>query len=479
MTQIFNSLSTIRALVYSLSVICFLVFRLGGFTFLAPVLSILSVVAIAISISKADWLVRVFTIFFLGAGTWLVLQKQISLYQYLLTFGEMLYLLSLFAMLPLLALPIRIGRYEQAIEQILGEQKNSPSHFYRIISSISFLLSFLNLATLPIMYQSVKTSAQKVVKTNTDKFVARAIIHGYTVSVTWTPFSGVVGVVLEITKVTWQNIFPILILISLAALILNWFIYSASSYLAKRQSAKEQPDQDDGQTCSLVSGKEIAATENVGDPEPHPMRRILEIVGVIIALILLVVVLNHFLAVGVVVTATVIAAPVAFLWAAILKETGAFLQATRSYIFNNIPGMAEQFALFLSAGFFIKALHFSGYNQAVNQVFVDFNHLVGGNMFLILLPLITMSFCFIGMHPIAAITLLAESLNPAILGITPEHMTIALIGGAVMTFMIGPFSGTMGVMSSIIKVNPFRIAAWSIIPAIGFFLILVLVLLLY
>jgi hypothetical protein len=467
-----------RAVIYSISVLAFLAFKLGGFDFLRPVLSVLSVIAIVISIPQAGWPAKIFSFFFLATGTWLVLKKGIGIYQYLLTYGEMLYLLSLFAMLPLLAIPIRIGRYDLAIEQLLGRKVKTPAQLYRIISSISFLLSsFVNLATLPIMYHCVRNAAAKIVKSNTDKFIATAIIQGFTVSVTWTPLSGVVGVALEVSQVTWQKIFPVLFFISFAALLLNWFIFSTSDYLAKKKS--ETQSEDNHMLRLTSAGEEMAVTQSDADPVIHPLRKLLEIIGAIILLIMLVVIFNHILAVGIVVTGAVIAAPAALLWAISLKKMGAFLKAARSYVFDSMPGMAEQFAIFLSAGFFVTALHFSGYNHVVNDYFVDFNHLVGGRVFLIILPLITMSFCFIGMHPIAAMTLLAESLNPFILGITPEQLAIALIGGAVMTFMVGPFSGTMNVMSSIIKVNQFRIATWSPIPAAVYYLMIVLILLLY
>jgi hypothetical protein len=468
----------LRCFIYTLSVVSFLTFRLGGYDFLIPVLSGFSVIAIIISIPRAALSAKIFTLIFLGIGTWLVLQKGIGLYDYLLTFGDMLYLLSLFAMLPLLAIPIKIGGYDQAIEVLMGRKEKTPFQFYRFITSISFLLSsFLNLATLPIMYHSVKTFAKKIVKSNTDKFIVSSIIHGFTVAVTWTPFSGVVGVVLEITHVNWKHIFPILFSISLSALLLNWMIYVALVYWSKKKISAA--DQDENQPhLANSAAEETAASQSEADVK-NPMHKILQIVGVIIVLILLIVTLNHILMTGIVVTATVIAAPFALAWALLLRKTGTFVKAVRTYAVNNIPGMAEQFAIFLSAGFFVKALHYSGYNHVANEYFLAFHHFVGGQLFLIILPLITLSFCFIGMHPIATITLLAESLNPSILGMTPEQMTIALIGGAVMTFMIGPFSGTMGVISSIIKVNPIQVVRWSIVQTIGFFLLLVLILLIY
>jgi hypothetical protein len=250
--------------------------------------------------------------------------------------------------------------------------------------------------------------------------------------------------------------------------------------LMKKRS-KPLFDGDSHQAYEGVEGLEDveSGAAETSTAQLHPMMKIIQIIAAIIVLTLLVVILNPLLGVGIVVTGTIVAFPAALLWAAALKKTGAFFQASRSYTLNQLPLMAEQFALFLSAGFFVTALNYSGYNQVVNDYFVDFHHWVGQDVFLVLLPLITMSFCFIGMHPITTMALLAESLDPVILGITPEQMAIALTGGSVLTFMIGPFSGTMSVLSSMVKENTFRMVSWNPIQAFVYYLIVVLALLLY
>ncbi|WP_047151779.1 hypothetical protein [Aneurinibacillus tyrosinisolvens] len=111
-------------------------------------------------------------------------------------------------------------------------------------------------------------------------------------------------------------------------------------------------------------------------------------------------------------------------------------------------------------------------------MFVQLNELVGIHWFLILLPYITLLFAYIGLHPIVVVNLLAQSLKPDVLGTTTEQMAIALLGGAVMTFFMGPFSGTLGLMSSMINVAPLRIARWSLVNVIGFSIILAAVVLL-
>lgn len=108
----------------------------------------------------------------------------------------------------------------------------------------------------------------------------------------------------------------------------------------------------------------------------------------------------------------------------------------------------------------------------VNQLFIELHDLIGIHFFVFLLPLFILFLSFVGMHPIVVINLLAQSMTADVLGISTDQIAVALLGGAVMTFFMGPFSGTLGLMSSMIQLSPLRIASWSIVYVLAFSLIL-------
>lgn len=405
------------------------------------------------------------------------MQRGINLSNYILMYGDMLYLLSLFAALPLLAIPLKLGHYDRSIEQILYKKTQSIAQLHRTISSISFLLSsFLNLATIPIMYYSIKGAVEKIGLKNTNKFMCLAIINGYAVSVAWSPFSGGVAIALETTKVPWSSVFYKLFIIGLLGLFLNWLIFWIIDKRTGSMLEKLPSDEHNHAISEMASAQE---REESHQPFTHsPIAKILQIVFVILLLISVNVALTGIWSLGLVVTTTILAFPCALLWALALKKGRAYWGETKAYVINKMPGMADQFAIFLSTGFFVQALQYSGYNHLVTEYILQFNHWVGSSLFLLILPLITLGFGLMGMHPITAITLLAESMNPPALGISAEHLAIALVGGAVMTFSIGPFSGTLNMFSIIIRQSTFRIAAWNLLYTVSFFLFLALVLLL-
>ncbi|MFC3882213.1 hypothetical protein ACFOU2_01195 [Bacillus songklensis] len=448
-----------KSIIFTLAVVLFLVFQLAPFKGLGFMLSIVSIMAIAFSLRSCHFFTRLMSVVFLALGTLMAGSKGIDFLSYVKLYGDMLYLLSLFAIVPLLSIPIQVGGYRKVFEQLFQRRVKSISQLYRVVTGLSYFLgSFLNMAAIPIVHSSIKSAVEAWPIGKPKRFLASGIIHGYSLPIMWTPLSGIVGVVLYATEVRWLHIFPMLFFISLVTLVFNWIIFSMM--------------EDYGQ--SGVGQRETAAAEEHVSLDDHPFRcrKMLQILFAIVLLLFLIVSIDAIFSLGLVVSVTLLTVPFAWIWCLSLRKNQAFWLEVKHHFTRKVGEMSESFAIFLSAGFFVQALHYSGNDYLVNELFVQFKELVGVHLFLILIPYITLLLAYIGMHPIVVVNLLAQSLKPAILGITPEQMAIAFLGGAVMTFYMGPFSGTLGLMSSIIDVAPFRIARWSLVYAIGFSLIL-------
>ncbi|KIL37364.1 hypothetical protein SD71_01430 [Cohnella kolymensis] len=97
-------ISSLRTWVFSLSIIFFLIYTIGQVEQLDIVISALSLLSILLALPTVGPVVKGMTLFFLAVGTWLVWNQGTTIYEYILIYGDMLYLLTLFAMLPVLAL---------------------------------------------------------------------------------------------------------------------------------------------------------------------------------------------------------------------------------------------------------------------------------------------------------------------------------------------------------------------------------------
>ncbi|MGG2201537.1 hypothetical protein [Paenibacillus sp.] len=451
-----------KSIVFTLAVMLFIADQLIAWKDLRIILALVSMLSIVISLSSCKLSSKLISITFLAAGTSMVWNKGIDVLSYVKLHGDMLYLLSLFAIVPLLSIPIQVAGYGEAFKRLFDGKIKSVSQLYRAITTLSYFLgSFLNMATIPIVHSSVKSVVDAWPIENRKRFLACCIIQGYSLPIIWTPFSGIVGVVLHVTQVRWAHIFPLLFVISLVALVLNWIIFSVIEGNRQLQVTHD-------------THEETAAALSPAAAQEHSSvrRMLLEITAAIVILLFLVVYIDSISSLGLVVVVTLLTFPFAGIWCLLRQKGPEFWYKAKHHFKHKMPDMSESFAVFLSAGFFAEALRFSGNDRLVNQLFIELHDLIGIHFFVFLLPLCILFLSFVGMHPIVVINLLAQSMTADVLGISTDQIAVALLGGAVMTFFMGPFSGTLGLMSSMIQLSPLRIASWSIVYVLAFSLIL-------
>lgn len=426
---------------------------------LMPVLSMLSLIAILVSLPSTGMIPRTLSIVLLAGGSWMLWHKGAGWQQFLGAFGEMAYLLALFAVLPCLSVPVKLGGYTQTIQSVLHGRVKGVFQLNCLVTALAFVCgSFMSLAAVPVMMASMAPVVGNYPIRHKERFIAVAAITGYVLPVLWTPMSGMVGVVLHILHIEWITVFPALFGLSIATLVLNWGVFHVLELRGTLPVAAEQPmQQEDG-----------------ASPWPKLMQMVLGIVLLIAGIVLL----DRWLRFGLLTMVTLASIPFAFLWCAALGKGKSFFLETRSQLLTRLPRMADQFAIFLCAGFFVQAMHMSGFDHAINAMFVHLHEMLGTRPFLLLLPLMALAASFLGIHPMVLIALLGESLKPEILGVAAPQLAIALVGSAVLTYMQGPFSGTLGLVQSINQVPSFRLSAWTAPYAVAYWLLLMVVILL-
>jgi hypothetical protein len=445
----------IRTWLYALVVILYFIIKAGDLAILAPLLSALSLAAILASLPATGWVARVLAALFIGVGSWMLVRQGTDWRQYLGAYGEMAYLLALFTVLPVLSVPVKLGGYSHAIELVLRSRIAGVFQLNCLVTALAYVCgSFMSLAAVPIMMTSMAPVVGAYPVGNKTRFMAVSATYGYVLPVLWTPVSGVVGVVLYSLHIDWIALFPILFALSIAGLLANWALF----YLLELR----------GNTHTAAPA--IAPLPN---DAASPIPRLLQMVLGIVLLVVGIALLEQWLHIGLITVVTLIAIPFALAWSMVIGQGGQALRETVAQLRVRLPRMADQFAIFLSAGFFAKAMHLSGLDHAANAMFLHLHDAVGTKIFLALMPLLTLAASFLGMHPLVVIALLGESLKPEVLGITSTQLAVTLVGSSVLTYMLGPFSGTLGLVQSINQVSTFRLSMWNAPYAIGYFVLLV------
>ena len=443
-----------RTLIYSLLIVAFVLLQVFGLRAAAPALSVLTIAAILVSLPAVSRIALVLSLAFLVSGTAMMWRSGATLAAYVGAYGQMAHLVALFCLVPLLAVPVRLGGYGDAISTVLRGRVGRTTRLNMLITSLAYACgSFMTMAAIPIMISSLRPVAENYPLRDRVHFIATSITCSHLLSMLWSPVSGVLAAILTGLKVSWFEIVPVMLPLSVAVLLVNWLLFR----VVEKNSAVTLPPMPDAADAEQVA----TAT-----------RLLLQLGLVILALVAVVVALEQWLRLGLVTVVVLTVIPFTLAWSGLLGRSRQYVSVARQDMGMRLPRMAEIFAIFLCGGFFANALNLSGYVHEANMGLLALRELLGARAFLISLPVATMLASLAGMHPLVAMAVLAEALKPEVLGIAAWQLAIALTGGALLTYMLGPFSGTLGLVSAFTNVSTWRLAWWNLPYAATFTVLL-------
>ncbi|WP_031263923.1 hypothetical protein [Sporolactobacillus laevolacticus] len=415
--------------------------------FIRVSVSALCMLEVCVSLRDVRGLALLFGGFFLSAGSLMLFLSHAQVIHFVTSFGEMIQMVTLFALIPILSLPIRYGHYSDEVRGLIQQKINSPKQFYALTSGISFFFSsFMNLAALPMTYQSIYSSVSQFPITNKNRYLSRAITHGYAMPLLWSPITPIVGTVLYLTGTAYSKVLPYLLLLSIGGLLLDW---GTANRIPRFMNGHWQKTR-----------KEIAVSKS-GTIAGYHSAKLLHIAGAILLLNGIITLLDHYFNVSFLFLVSLIVLPFAYFWSALIGQAKPFFSGVRHHFQTYIPKMQNQFFIFLTAGFFITALRVSHADAIVTQWVDMLIQVTGLRVFLVVLPFIPFALAFIGLHPAVGLALISEALRSQVLHQSPIVVTVAMLGGAIPAFLMGPYNATLGMMSSLIDEKPFTLSNWN------------------
>lgn len=427
---------------------------------ISPLLSILCFIIVVCTFWLAKKFVKILGGIFLGLGVMLLWTSGSQWQNYILAFGPMLDLLTMFTLIPILGIPIKLGRYGEGIQAIIQKRVKTSGQLYLMTSGISYFFSiFMNLATLPMTYYSIRPALESFPVKNKERFMSRAISRGFAMPLIWAPVTPIVGIVITMTGVSWGSILPYVIPLSVLGLGLDWFIGSRKSLKMTLPNLGDSVHET------------AAALETSYSSRPG---RVFQILAAIAIFNIIVSMAETQSSLPFLILVSLIVIPFAFSWSVLLKKGKEFGDQLIEHFQAFSMSMKDQFFIFLSTGFFISAINFSNANEILYGWISAFIDAAGIEVFLIILPLIPLGLAFLGLHPAVSLALMIEGVNPETIGISPHILTVAMLSGAVCAFLIGPYNATLGLMSNIIKVNSYKVSNWNL-PFAGVYVACVMI----
>ncbi|MDO8298986.1 hypothetical protein [Lacisediminimonas sp.] len=443
-----------RTTLYSLLIIAFVLLRVFGLKAAAPALSVLTIASILVSLPALSRIALGLSLLFLVSGTAMLWSTGITFTGYVGAYGQMAHLVALFCLVPILAIPVRLGGYGDAISTVLRGRVGSLSRLNMLITSLAYVCgSFMTMAAIPIMISSLRPVVERYPLRDRVHFIATSTTCGHLMSLLWSPVSGVLAAILTGLRVSWFDVVPVMVPLSIVILVVNWLLFR----LLEKGSGEPLPPVADAPTpIQLVQAR----------------NRLLQLGLVIVMLVFVMVGLEQLLHLGLVTVVVIACIPFTLAWSLLIGQARPFVRTTLHDMSVRMPRMAEMFAIFLCGGFFASALNLSGYVHEANVGLLALREMLGPRPFLMALPLVALMGSMVGLHPLVAMAILAEALKPEVLGIAPHHLAIALTGGALLTYMLGPFGGTLGLVSTFTNMSTWRLSWWNLPYGISYLLLL-------
>ncbi len=425
----------LRIYIYTSLILCYFLSTLIQNDILPYIVGGLANITILVSLFHSRGLYLFSGLLFYTIG--MILYFTTDHVHFLLQFDSMIGILALFIVLPFLNSLIIVGRYDKHLSSLLRFKVSDVGDLYKRSSIVSHLLGlFLNIATVPILIQSLRNSLKNFPKKLTDPFYAKSILRAYSFCLMWSPMEVMIIQTLQITGKSYLIVFPFLL--SLVGLFLFF-----DTTLGKKHFRAMQLQALEENTSFQTS-----------------FRKIVDLFILLFILVGSVTILDRFIAQGYLFSLVLLMIPISFIWSRKIGKLKQYWIYTMPHWQERTKGLANFYFMFISAGFFVTMLANKRILTSV-QPFI----LIIADKPLALFTMISLFFfvsSMIGFHPLVSIVLLAEVLHPILADIASIPLSLVFIISSLSTVMYSPFHISTSVLAGEIKVNPYRIGIWNI-----------------
>lgn len=426
-------------LVFTLLISLYIVHQLFPAYILSYFVGLLAAASLTISFKKANGLYLKTGAVFLIIGLFLFFLSGQPLLTFFLHFHSMLGLLSLFFMLPFIHSLIHVGHFDTQLNKLLTLRTTNPNQLYRKSSFVTHILGmFLNIATIPLLYTSLKPSLDSLKEQVKQHLYTRNLLRSYALCLSWSPVEVLVSVTIDATKLKYYQIAPITFGLMVVVLAIDWMLFS-------RQS-KRLPN--------IIQSAETNAN-------PHRIKRkTLQLAFMLLSFMTAVSLVDAWIGKGYLFAVVLTIIPFALLFSSVIKKRKQYIAVSVPHWKERTRQLSNYMCLFLSAGFFVDMLLATNSMQPIQAFIVNISdHAIWVYCVIGLYFLIT-ALC--GFHPLVSLALLVSMMAPVIHELPALPIAIMLIVAGTSTVMFSPFNVSVSLLADLMKVNPYRITRWNI-----------------
>lgn len=395
----------------------------------------LALAAFADAAAKADRAPKWFGIGMLVVGTALEFQKGRGIAGISEGIAMNLPLITLVILVPLLSVPLRLGGYFDAIDELLRRLKHHPRKLFAGITGVLFALGpILNIGSIRLVDELLKRLGLA------PRMLARSYMVGFSTTMLWSPYYASVALVLYYLKV------PVAAYMAYGIGLALLFVVSGNVVFAFR-SRRHSVDADaeaGGKTDDPSEGTDEATATSCGQANVPPAgtdeasadgpardgegyRGKLARLGMIVAgLMTVTFVLEAVTRWSMLVIVSLLAVAFPLLWGLATRDWRRLAAHGADFRDKSVPMMNNEIVLFTSAGFLGNAMQGTGFGSGIERLINS----LGQQSFLLLAVAVVVTvvgLTFIGIHPMVIVTALVTQMDAAQLGTTPNVLAMLLM----------------------------------------------------
>lgn len=341
-------------------------------------------------------------------------------------------LLAIFIFVPLLSVPIQQGQYLKYIEVIFAHyiKKTHQLYLFSTVAAGS-IGAVMNVGTLPILYDLTDTPSFKPF----DEVRLKALSRGFVMAFMWSPYFISMALVLSYFEVSWLQLFPIGLAITVIMMGLGFW----------NERRKSRP---------IPEASSIKSTV----PLKLAKRKVFELALILLAVTAMILVIENLTELSVLTIVPLAAIAVSFVWSLLLGTPRELIENLQGYASGKIASMGNELSIFIMAGAFGTALLNNGADDWIRYLLESLNitHV------LLLLPVLAVLMAipsWIGIHPIITATILAITLsNSPLFAEDHLYLGVGIFASWMLAILTSPFSGLNLLLAAISRKSSVYIA---------------------
>lgn len=404
------------------------------------ILSIGIVVFITLSLSALQGSLRIITYFLLITAITIFIGVRAPIEEWLDGVRVNLTLASIFTLVPLLGIPVRLGGYLESLKLLFARVNPKSSFVFLVTQTLAHALGVVfNIGSISIVHY-----LSKAAPIQSPRLLVSAINRGFLSVIFWSPYFGAVAVVLSMLSTKWGTILPF----SLGFVLISFFVSFAVDWSLIQKS-------DATFALEMSATKEVEHAPNLNNRLVK--KKVIELFSLLLLMIMIVLGIEFVSGLEVAIIICLVALLFPLIWSFLQKNQEMYFVELKGHVFNTLPRMRKEVVLFLVSGFFSAAFMKTNMSGTLINYITDlFGGFTIGIAYCIVLVIVILSVA--GLHPIVPVIVFASSFDPSLLGFSPEYFSVLLLASWGVSSTISPATASSNLLANLWNIEVTTIA---------------------